>query len=135
MQLNHLWASQVCNTVFVQMSHCTNPVQELINTTCFTSCLRCTWCITSSDYVIRCTFPDVWWFPQVEADDVLTKEEQMYLIINARNKCETSIKSRHKIAGEKLKNNSDWFTERCKEPFKAFVYFRESTPLVINLHL
>lgn len=37
---------------------------------------------------------------------MLTKEEQMYLIINARNKCESSIKSRHKTAGEKLHSSS-----------------------------
>ncbi|TTB70986.1 Parathyroid hormone/parathyroid hormone-related peptide receptor [Bagarius yarrelli] len=35
----------------------------------------------------------------VEADDVLTKEEQMYLIISARNKCESFIKAKHKPAG------------------------------------
>lgn len=37
---------------------------------------------------------------QVDADDVLTKEEQMYLLINARRKCERVIKSKHKITGE-----------------------------------
>ncbi|XP_066537016.1 parathyroid hormone/parathyroid hormone-related peptide receptor [Hoplias malabaricus] len=33
----------------------------------------------------------------VEADDVLTKEEQMYLLISAKRKCERAIKSRQKI--------------------------------------
>ncbi|XP_036453155.1 parathyroid hormone/parathyroid hormone-related peptide receptor [Colossoma macropomum] len=33
----------------------------------------------------------------VEADDVLTKEEQIYLLFNAKRKCERAIKSRHRI--------------------------------------
>ncbi|XP_048096586.1 parathyroid hormone/parathyroid hormone-related peptide receptor isoform X2 [Alosa alosa] len=34
----------------------------------------------------------------VDADDVLTKEEQIYLLFNAKRKCERAIKSKHKIA-------------------------------------
>ncbi|KAI4896934.1 hypothetical protein NFI96_003078 [Prochilodus magdalenae] len=34
---------------------------------------------------------------KVEADDVLTKEEQIYLLFNAKRKCERAIKSRHKV--------------------------------------
>ncbi|KAL7880937.1 hypothetical protein SRHO_G00031910 [Serrasalmus rhombeus] len=37
---------------------------------------------------------------QVEADDVLTKEEQIYLLFNAKRKCERAIKSRHRIPGK-----------------------------------
>ncbi|XP_018603155.1 parathyroid hormone/parathyroid hormone-related peptide receptor [Scleropages formosus] len=33
----------------------------------------------------------------VDADDVLTKEEQIYLLFNAKRKCERAIKSKHKI--------------------------------------
>ncbi|KAG5842145.1 parathyroid hormone/parathyroid hormone-related peptide receptor [Anguilla anguilla] len=33
----------------------------------------------------------------VDADDVLTKEEQMYLLINAKRRCERAIKSKHKL--------------------------------------
>uniref|UniRef100_A0AAY4D4X1 Parathyroid hormone/parathyroid hormone-related peptide receptor n=1 Tax=Denticeps clupeoides TaxID=299321 RepID=A0AAY4D4X1_9TELE len=32
-----------------------------------------------------------------DADDVLTKEEQIYLLVNARRKCERAIKSKHKV--------------------------------------
>ncbi|KAJ8272961.1 hypothetical protein GJAV_G00095550 [Gymnothorax javanicus] len=35
--------------------------------------------------------------PKVDADDVLTKEEQIYLLFNAKRKCERAIKSRHKL--------------------------------------
>lgn len=37
---------------------------------------------------------------QVDADDVLTKEEQIYLLFNAKRKCERAIKSKHKITGK-----------------------------------
>lgn len=37
---------------------------------------------------------------QVDADDVLTKEEQIYLLFNAKRKCERVIKSKHKITGK-----------------------------------
>jgi len=33
---------------------------------------------------------------QVDADDVLTKEEQLYVLFNAKRKCELVIKSTHK---------------------------------------
>uniref|UniRef100_A0A4W4HJ77 Parathyroid hormone/parathyroid hormone-related peptide receptor n=1 Tax=Electrophorus electricus TaxID=8005 RepID=A0A4W4HJ77_ELEEL len=35
---------------------------------------------------------------QVVSDDVLTKEEQIYLLVNAKRKCERTIKSRHKTS-------------------------------------
>ncbi|XP_035375567.1 parathyroid hormone/parathyroid hormone-related peptide receptor [Electrophorus electricus] len=34
----------------------------------------------------------------VVSDDVLTKEEQIYLLVNAKRKCERTIKSRHKTS-------------------------------------
>ncbi|XP_073768140.1 parathyroid hormone/parathyroid hormone-related peptide receptor isoform X2 [Danio rerio] len=34
----------------------------------------------------------------VDADDVLTKEEQIYLLFNAKRKCERAIKSKHKTS-------------------------------------
>lgn len=37
---------------------------------------------------------------QVDADDVLTKEEQINLLFNAKRKCERTIKSKHKTPGE-----------------------------------
>ncbi|KAL4646479.1 parathyroid hormone/parathyroid hormone-related peptide receptor precursor-like [Arapaima gigas] len=35
---------------------------------------------------------------EVNADDVLTKEEQIYLLFNAKRKCERAIKSKHKVS-------------------------------------
>lgn len=85
-------------------------ITSIWNMTCITSHQSCKYCMPDRQWVllpgthdVSLFVPDVCWFPQVEADDVLTKEEQMYLLINARNKCESSIKSRHKTAGEKWK--------------------------------
>lgn len=37
---------------------------------------------------------------QVDADDVLTKKEQMSLIFKAKEKCEQTIKYKHNTPGE-----------------------------------
>lgn len=37
---------------------------------------------------------------QVEADDVLTKEEQIGLLFKAKRKCEVAISNKHKPGGE-----------------------------------
>ncbi len=37
---------------------------------------------------------------QVDADDVLTKDEQINILFNAKRKCERAIKSKHKITGK-----------------------------------
>lgn len=39
-------------------------------------------------------------FMQVEADDVLTKEEQIGLLFKAKRKCEVAISNKHKPGGE-----------------------------------
>lgn len=90
---------------------------EVITTTCLTSHESCivlyvTPCmLRPHTRAVTLYTPDVCWIPQVEADDVLTKEEQMTRLINARNKCESSINSRHKTAGKRF---------NCIQTLKAF---------------
>lgn len=41
---------------------------------------------------------------QVDVDDVITKEEQIYVLFNAKRKCERAIKSKmYKVSGKYLK--------------------------------
>ncbi|ROL44145.1 hypothetical protein DPX16_5339 [Anabarilius grahami] len=53
----------------------------------------------------------------VDADDVLTKEEQIYLLFNAKRKCERVIKSKHKIT----EMVQEWFEEHNNE-FEVFTW-------------